>query len=206
MAKSGSPRGTSTSRSRRRTARQKAATGYDEQSHPRRPLEGSVDTEVLRERILPVVEQFGLVLEQITARGAGTTQTLGVVVDLPEDQEGSLSLDTVAELSEALSAVLDESGADPESAYVLEVGSPGAARKLTEVRHWKRSRGRLVEIKLQDGSRFLARLEEVDAAGATVQIRRKKDTAKGVPEKYLPSEHLPLDQVQQARVEVEFTD
>ncbi|MCP3425065.1 ribosome maturation factor RimP [Rothia sp. AR01] len=191
----------STSRSRRKVAREKANAGYSDRAHPRSALADSVDLERIRGRLEPVVEQFDLVLEDITARGAGNGQTLSVVVDLAEDKEGSVALDTIAEVSRALSAALDEADDEPESEYLLEVSSPGATRKLTEPRHWKRSRGRLVRI-VTARANFLARLEETD--GSTATIRRKRDTPKGVPEKYEESERLDLGDVQKAHVEVEF--
>ena len=191
----------STSRSRRRVAREKAGAGYSDQTHPRSALADSVDLDRIRGRLEPVVRQFDLVLEDVTARGAGNGQTLSVIVDLREDEEGSVALDTIAEVSRALSATLDEADDEPESEYLLEVSSPGATRKLTEPRHWMRSRGRLVRITMGGGS-FLARLEDTD--GATATIRRKRDTPKGVPEKYEEAERLDLDGVERAHVEVEF--
>lgn len=190
------------SRSRRRLAREKADAGYSEQSHPRHSLADVVDVEALTGKIAPVVQQFGLVLEEVAARGAGNGQTLAVVVDLQEDQQGAVSLDTLAEVSQAVSAALDEDPEEPESAYLLEVTSPGATRKLTEPRHFKRARGHLVRFRPTEGEAFLARLEETD--GHVARIRRKKNTSKGQPESYRDPEELDLDALSGAQVEVEF--
>ena len=190
------------SRRPRRLAKEKAATGYDSQRHPREPLAELVDLEALRGVVEPVVQQFGLVLEELTARGAGSSQTLQIVVDLTEDRTDAVELDTLAEVSQAVSQTLDERSEAPESAYLLEVTSPGAARRLTQPRHWKRSVGRLIALTTEDGEKMLARLIAVE--GEAVRIARRKETKKGQPESYRDPELLDLDRIAQARVEVEF--
>ena len=187
----------------RQRAREKASTGYDSARHPREQLAEKVDLGQLRELIEPVLSPFCLVLEDLTARGAGSSQTLQVVVDLPEDQTGAVELDALAEASRAISQTLDEHTEVPASPYLLEVTSPGATRKLTLPRHWKRSIGRLIAITTQEGERFLARLDAVE--GQTVHIRRKKETKKGQPVSYREPEQLTLEQVAAAQVELEFT-
>jgi ribosome maturation factor RimP len=208
LANNGSNRKTGTgknnSRERRRIARSKADAGYSDQAHPRNSLSDTLDLDALRDVVEPVVAEFGLVLEELVGRGAGRTQTVMVVVDLQEDDEGSVGLDTIAEVSTAVSEALDRTEHDPEETYMLEVTSPGATRRLTEPRHWKRSRGRLLKIKTADGQSFLARLEETD--GTTATIARKKDTPKGVPAKYSEPEDLAISDVNSAQVEVEFSD
>ena len=64
---------------------------------------------------------------------AGKRRLLRVVVD----RDGGLGLDTVAAVSTAVSAVLDERDPMGGSPYVLEVSSPGVDRPLTEPRHWR---------------------------------------------------------------------
>ena len=195
----------STSRSRRKLARQKAHADYSEQAHPRRGLAETVDLERIEQLIRPVLASFDLVLEEVTARGAGNGQTLAVVVDLPEDAEGSVSLDTLGEVSQA--AALDADPEEPETAYLLEVTSPGATRKLMQTRHWKRARGRLLRITPQEGEAFLARLDAVEegADGVRALIRRRKNTRKGQPESYHEQEALDPASVRKAQVEVEFS-
>lgn len=197
-----SARGKSPSRERRRLAREKANAEYSDQAHPRNHLADSVDLEQIRAILTPAAEEFGLVVEDVTARGAGKSQTLTIVVDLQEDEVGSVSLDTISEVSGAMSEAMDAADNDPEDAYFLEVTSPGATRKLTEPRHWKRSRGRLISVTTVSGDSFVARLEDTDGRRAT--IARKVETPKGVPEKYRDPEELDLDDVATARVELEF--
>ena len=58
---------------------------------------------------------------------AGRRRLLRVVVD----GDGGPGLDDIAELSRSLSAELDSSGVMGETAYTLEVSSPGVDRPLT---------------------------------------------------------------------------
>lgn len=103
----------------------------------------------LTELLQPVVEQAGLFLETVELSRAGRYSTLRVVVDLA-DGPGSLDLDQVSAVSEAISQALDE--ADPiKSQYTLEVTSPGAERELTTPRHYRRALGRQVELQLRQG-------------------------------------------------------
>ncbi len=49
----------------------------------------------------------------------------------------------------------------PAAAYVLEVTSPGVERPLTTEKHYRRARGRKVELTLSDGSLLTGRLGEI---------------------------------------------
>lgn len=116
----------------------------------------------------PAVTAAGLVVEDVTVTSAGRRRVVKVVVDLPEDQVGGVPMDAVTVASQGVSAALDAAEALGASPYTLEVTSPGAERRLTERRHWLRSRGRLVAVHLVDGSTLDGRLREVDGAGLTL--------------------------------------
>jgi ribosome maturation factor RimP len=111
----------------------------------------------------PVARQAGLTIEDITVTRAGRRSVLRIVVDLPEDETGAVSLDTIAEVSRGVSQALDAGAVMGGAPYVLEVSSPGVDRPLTQPRHWKRARGRLVTAILRDGGTVTGRLERVDA-------------------------------------------
>lgn len=89
----------------------------------------------LKELILPVLASSGVSLYDL--KWLGNEHTLQVAV-MRED--GSMDLDTCAEVSEKLSAVLDENDLI-DSAYTLEVCSPGAEREirdLSELEHMEK--------------------------------------------------------------------
>ena len=165
---------------------------------------GPDDDRRLAELIGPAVEEAGLVLEDVTLKPSGTGLVLQVLVDLPEDRTGSVDIDRIAEVSRAVSDVLDRTDPVPGSAYELEVSSPGATRELTEPRHWRRSVGRLVRITPVEGEKFTARLLEVVPDGVVVQ--RSHQVKKGMAPRLLDPERWAFDAVRRARVEVEFTE
>lgn len=183
---------------RERRAAARAAEGV---SRPA-PKGSFLSVEAVKDAVIAVVEdEFKLVLENLTAKGAGANRTLEIVVDYPEDRTDALSLDTIAEVSQAISTALDAAD-DGETPYMLEVSSRGVTSPLTEPRHWKRSITRLIDITETGGEKYLARLDSVNDEGPV--IRRKKDTKKGQPESYRDPQALPWDTISTAKVEIEF--
>lgn len=95
-----------------------------------RPVLGEVLMEQiakLKDRIQPVLESCGVILYE--AKWLPDSRTLQIAI-MKED--GSMDLDTCAEVSDQLSGVLDED--DPiEGAYTLEVCSPGAEREIRDL-------------------------------------------------------------------------
>lgn len=116
-----------------------------------------VSTERLHLLLAPIVEAVGLDLEEIKIRKAGSRSVVSVVVD----KDGGVDLDTVAVVSRACSDALDENDPFGSQPYVLEVGSPGVDRPLTEPRHWRRARNRLVHVTFMDGSTTTGRIVEI---------------------------------------------
>ncbi len=63
------------------------------------------------------------------------------------DKEGGITVDDCEVVSRALSDLLDKADFIPE-AYILEVSSPGLGRQLKRDKHFEKSIGEEVEIKL----------------------------------------------------------
>ena len=116
------------------------------------------------------------------------------------DSDDGLDLDAVAELSRSASELLDRIDPDPnrDARYVLEVTSPGVDRPLVTEKHYRRARGRKVEVTLSDGSRLIGRLGEVadDVVRLVVAERGRQ--------RYTVRE-LPLGGIAKAVVQVEFS-
>jgi ribosome maturation factor RimP len=123
-----------------------------------------VDDRKLAGLIKPVVAAAGLDLESVRMTAAGKRRLLRVVVD--SDQ--GVSLDHAADVSREVSAALDASNALGDVPYTLEVSSPGVDRPLTEPRHWRRARGRLVRVKVAGEGSVEGRLLAADADGVTL--------------------------------------
>jgi ribosome maturation factor RimP len=148
--------------------------------------------------IEPVVGAAGYDLEELVVTPAGRRSVVRVVVD----RDDGVTLDDIAEVSRAVSAVLDENDGDlGRSPYVLEVTSPGVDRPLTEPRHWRRNTGRLVTVPIGD-EQVTARVTAVDDAGVTLAVEAKgKPGAKKRPPM---NRQVPWDELGTGRVQVEF--
>jgi ribosome maturation factor RimP len=127
--------------------------------------------EKLEQVVADAVAQAGFELEELVVQQAGRKQVVKVIVD----GEKGIELDEVADVSRAVSAVLDERDDVLASAYTLEVSSPGLDRPLTKPRHWRRARLRKVAVKQAD-AKFLARVGDADDDGVELladgQLRR----------------------------------
>lgn len=146
----------------------------------------------VRAAVGPAVEAAGLYLEDVHVSRAGARSLVRVTLDLDEDALGSLSLDALADASRAVSDALD--AADPfPGGYTLEVSTPGTSRPLTEPRHFKRARGRLVSVALRDGATLTGRLADVDDGTLVLT-----DVPAG------QEDHVALDAVAHGAVEVEL--
>ncbi len=111
------------------------------------------------------------------------------------DGDDGLDLDTAATLSRSASALLD--GLDTiGDHYVLEVSSPGVDRPLTSAKHFRRARGRKVDVALSDGSTLTGRIGETNEDAVALVVRAGRDWA---------IREIPLGDVVKAVVQVEFS-
>ena len=120
----------------------------------------------LRELFADQVDQAGLDLEDVNVSRIGKRVQIRVTVD----QDGGVELDQVAKVSRALSAILDENDQLFNSAFVLEVSSPGVDRPLSEPRHWRRALKRLVRVSRADGSETVGRIVSVADESAVLNV------------------------------------
>lgn len=111
------------------------------------------------------------------------------------DGDTPLDLDSVAQLSRAASDLLDTVDTG-DIAYVLEVSSPGVDRPLTAEKHFRRARGRKLELTLADGTALSGRLGETSDGVARLVVRAGKD---------LTVRSIPLAEISKAVVQVEFS-
>ena len=135
----------------------------------------------------PAVTATGFDLEDVTVSPAGKRRVVRVVVD----REGGVDLDDVAEVARAVSDLLDANPDLIETAYVLEVTSPGVDRPLTQPRHWRRAEGRLVKVTLADDT-VTGRITGSTDTDVTLDVD-------GTPRTLLQAE------VEKAVVQVEFS-
>jgi ribosome maturation factor RimP len=116
-------------------------------------------------------------------------------ISVVADGDAALDLDTIATLSRSASVLLD--GLDGiRDHYVLEVSSPGVDRPLTGAKHFRRARGRKVELALSDGSQLTGRVGEMRDDTIALVVREGRDWA---------VRQIPLAEIVKAVVQVEFS-
>jgi ribosome maturation factor RimP len=139
----------------------------DEQ--PRTPAVPRIDLAAAKARVVaviePVVAAEGYDLEEVAISRAGRRHVVRVLIDT----ESGINLDDVAVVSRAISTALDEAeesgGEVLAGEYQLEVGSPGVDRPLTEPRHWRRNRTRLVAV-----NGLIGRITEAGETGVVLDV------------------------------------
>ena len=133
----------------------------------------------------------GYEIEDVVIDAAARPPRITVVADGDEP----LDLDAIAALSRSASDLLDRMDTP---AYVLEVTSPGVDRPLTTENHYRRARGRKVELTLSDGSPLTGRLGEIREGIVCLVVREGGKANFSVRE-------LPVDGIAKAVVQVEFS-
>jgi ribosome maturation factor RimP len=142
----------------------------------------------LREIVEPIVNDLGLDLYDLDFAGS----TLTITIDLPpQDAPAAETVDpvlaekpegvAVAEIiavSRAVGRAFDE--LDPiDSAYSIEVSSPGLERTLRTPTHFARAVGEIVAVKtvpgLEIGRNLQGRLVAADDDGITIELERSAE-------------------------------
>jgi ribosome maturation factor RimP len=120
----------------------------------------------------PVVSAAGVELDSVRISRAGSRRVLRVVVDADD----GVDMDAIARVSRAVAAEVDDRDAMGPGGYTLEVSSPGVDRPLTTERHWRRARGRLVQVTVKD---FSQRTTDASAPPTTGERPTEADTVEG---------------------------
>ena len=123
----------------------------------------------LAEILQPVIEGLGFELVRIRLMG-GKTHTLQIMAERPE---GGIEVDDCAEISTAVSAVMDVEDPIDEN-YVLEVSSPGIDRPLTRLKDfatWEGYEAKLETSEMIDGrKRFKGMLAGVEGNEVLINV------------------------------------
>jgi len=122
----------------------------------------------VRRLIEPWLAAERLELDDLELKGSGRGRTLRVVIDA----DGPLDLDRIAEVSGGIGRLLDAE-TDLSDPYQLEVTSPGLERPLKTPRHFQKSVGREVSVKVRRADETLAGkgvLVSADDCGGVVEL------------------------------------
>ncbi|MEM1409441.1 MAG: ribosome maturation factor RimP [Pseudomonadota bacterium] len=130
----------------------------------------------LSQMLTPAIEAAGFEMVRIRMTGSRSV-TLQVMAERPD---GTMTAEDCAQLSRALSAVLEEK--DPiQDAYQLEVSSPGIDRPLTRLKDFDRWDGFDAKIELhqavENQKRFRGQLAGIEDDNVLFDIEGEDDTA-----------------------------
>ena len=145
----------------------------------------------ITELVQPAVEQAGFFLEDVHVVSPGKHRIITCIVD----GQTPLNLDQVTSVSRDISELLDSADFMDDTAFTLEVTSPGVDRPLTLPRHWQKNLNRLVKVVKVDGSVVNGRITTIEDSNVVLLEEIKGKT----------KEHaLSLNDVKRATVEIEF--
>ena len=113
------------------------------------------------------------------------------------DGDTALDLDTITTLSRSASTLLD-AVKSIAGGYVLEVSSPGVDRPLTSEKHFRRARGRKVELALADETQITGRVGEISDNMLMLVVRDDQGRDWAV-------RPVPIGEIRKAVVQVEFS-
>jgi len=114
-----------------------------------------------------VLEPLGYEVLEVKVSSSGRSRKARVLVRIDRLDEAVVSMDDVALASEVMALELDR--LDPfESAYLLEVESPGAQRPLQTLRHFQRFSELLAKVRA-GGETFTGRITGAGPEGITFE-------------------------------------
>lgn len=145
----------------------------------------------ISQHITPALHQAGFFLEDINIVSPGNHRIVTVIVD----GEISLNLDQVTIASKLISELLDEATFMGDTAFTLEVTSPGIDRPLTLPRHFAKNIDRLLKVTQTDGIVVIGRILSSTDLDITLTVQDKKETKEVT---------IALADIKRAQVEVEF--
>ncbi len=127
------------------------------------------------EILLPIAQSHGVDIYDVEYVKEGSDYYLRAYIDKPE----GVNINDCENVSRALSDALDQADFIPE-AYILEVSSPGLGRTLKKDRHFEKSIGLDVEVKLfkaMEGCKeFEGTLTGFDSEIITISVGDKEQT------------------------------
>ena len=148
-------------------------------------------SEKIAELVKPAVEKAGFFLEDVNVVSPGKHRIVTCIVD----GQVPLNLDQVTSVSRDISELLDAAEFMDETAFTLEVTSPGVDRPLTLPRHWHKNINRLVKVVKQDGSVVNGRITSVEESHVLLT-----EDIKGKPKEHT----VQFADIKRATVEIEF--
>ena len=153
--------------------------------------------EIIEQLVAPIATELNLELVDVEFVKEGRDYFLRVYVDLPE---GGIDIEQCVQVSERLSAILDEN--DPiEQNYYLEVSSPGAERPLKKESDFEKAVGKYIYVKtyepIKDMKEFEGYLKAYNVESLDMEIKIKTRKVQVTIEK---------EKIAKARLAIDFSD
>ena len=153
--------------------------------------------EMIEQLVAPIATELNLELVDVEFVKEGRDYFLRVYVDLPE---GGIDIEQCVQVSERLSAILDEN--DPiEQNYYLEVSSPGAERPLKKDADFEKAVGKYINVKtyepIKDMKEFEGYLTAYNVESLDMEIKIKTRKVQVTIEK---------EKIAKARLAIDFSD
>ncbi len=153
--------------------------------------------EMIEQLVAPIATELNLELVDVEFVKEGRDYFLRVYVDLPE---GGIDIEQCVQVSERLSAILDEN--DPiEQNYYLEVSSPGAERPLKKESDFENAIGKYIYVKtyepIKDMKEFEGYLKAYNVESLDMEIKIKTRKVQVTIEK---------EKIAKARLAIDFSD
>ena len=153
--------------------------------------------EMIEQLVAPIATELNLELVDVEFVKEGRDYFLRVYVDIPE---GGIDIEQCVQVSERLSAILDEN--DPiEQNYYLEVSSPGAERPLKKDADFEKAVGKYINVKtyepIKDMKEFEGYLTAYNVESLDMEIKIKTRKVQVTIEK---------EKIAKARLAIDFSD
>lgn len=152
-------------------------------------------------------DEFYVVDIQVAGRQGGRLK-----VTILLDSDAGIKIDDCADISRRLGGQMDEMNFFGDSAFTLEVSSPGVDYPLTFPRQFKRNVGRQVTVTLVDEKTRKGWLDSVTDDHIVLDIepekqsksKKKKEADLSVELPPVGLTSIPFEQIKKAQVEVSF--
>lgn len=135
-------------------------------------------TKKIEKTITPAVEAMGFAIVRVLLIGSGKP-TLQIMAERISD--GAITLDECSKVSQAISAILDVERT-METAYFLEVSSPGIDRPLTRLKDFDRYKNLEAKIEIEPAienrKRFRGILKGIEGETVLIEDTDTKITAR----------------------------
>lgn len=152
--------------------------------------------EKIQELLNPYLEDGKYFVVDLSISASKHNPTLTLLLDCDE----GISIEEVAKISRKLGNDIEESGVF-ETAYQLEVSSPGVDTPLKNQRQYQKNIGRTLKITLVNGDKILGKLVAITETGIEFFEEILKGKLKALKKE---TSTLNFEQIKSAQVQVSF--